>query len=149
MTCRICNDSGHDCGLCGTRCVLQGGGPCPACGSDSVSRIMCSPVPALGTVRRVPYREEEAKIARLRAAVLELRGDHAFVFSLYDSLRETLGARCMRCRQIVVAERNPWPRPLLFGRWRWKPIVLRGLPTIYYCRYSQAWAGTFDDPAYR
>ena len=65
---------------------------------------------------------------------------------MFDPLRDALSARCIHCKQIVVAEKNPWDRPLIFGRSRWKPIRLSGLPTVFYCRYSCQWLSTFPDP---
>lgn len=110
--------------------------------STDISIVTCSPLGA--SVRRAPDSSEIVKIDKLRAAILELHGNHGFEFGGYDSLHEALIARCTQCHQLVHADFNPWPKPWLFGRRAWKPIRLSGLPVTYYCGYSQQMLAVFD-----
>jgi hypothetical protein len=104
---------------------------------------------------RAPNTSEVGRIEELRAALAgqgsqgKALASHELEFGFYDGLGRMLHARCRRCLQMVFAEFNPDPRPLLRGRWSWQPILLRGLPSLYFCGYLISLGAVFREDPYR
>jgi hypothetical protein len=78
----------------------------------------------------------------LRRAIEAFGQDHGHDFEiaheiggLYERHSRVMVGRCKHCHQIAVAKVNPWPRPLLIGRWKWKAIEV--VASEYNCSYVQ------------